>query len=218
MPQLHTSEPRFESDTTGPVVRRSWKLIVGSQGPLLTGLFGFPWREPVLQAKCTQTEIIGRNELFSNLRVDRRHRSVPSLDCTCGIYATDGPAFGRLQRLSLRSSVIVTGFVRLSGRVLLAGDSYRAEEAQICGPLTITPPAPSRLRTMAARWGANQQIRRVTRDADSFIFWYSGTRRGVSIGEWYKQMSEALSRRYAVEVAGLVPPFPGLADYSPPPG
>lgn len=213
MAQPAKSEAPFPPQTGGPVVRRSWKLVPGSQGPLLTGLFGFPWREPVMQAKCTQTDVAGGNELFGSRRVDRRHRSVPSLDCTCGIYATDEPAPGRLQRFNLRSSVMVTGFVRLSGRVVVAGATYRAEEAQIVGPLTITPPPQRWLRRVGARWGVNQQVRRVTEDADRYLVWYSDGRRGTPAGEWYKQMSEALGRRYSVEVVGLLPAVPGLAEY-----
>ena len=213
MAERQTSGARFESRTAGPVVRRSWKLVPGPRGPILTGLFGYPWREPILQARCTETDFAGAGQLSGQLRVDRFHRSVPSLDCTCGIYATDEPAPDRLQRHNLRSSVTVTGFVRLSGRVVVAGATYRAEEARIVGPLTIAPPSRRWLRRMGSRWGVNQQIRRVTQDADSFVFWYSTGRRGISFGEWYKQMSEALTQRYAVEVAGLVPPVPGLTDY-----
>ncbi len=212
MAQQRMTELRFESRASGPVVRRIWKLAVGSQGPYLTGLYGFPWREPRMQAKCTETQIVGSDELFRSLRVDRRHLRVPSPDCTCGIYAADQPTRGWLQRLNLRNSVIVSGFVRLSGRVVVTGDTYRAEEAEIVGPLTITPPPTRWLRSVGRRWGLNQQITRVTEDADGFLFWYSG-RRGISFGEWYKQMSTALSRRYAVEVTGLMPPIDGLAAY-----
>lgn len=197
---------------SGPVVRRSWKLVPGAQGPLLTGLFGFPWRDPVMQAKCTQTDISRPGELFGTLQRDRHHRWVPSLDCTCGIYATDDPTIGQLQRFNLRNSVIVNGFVRLSGRVLLDGNTYRAAEAQIVGPLTITPPPRRRLRRLGARWGVGQEIRRVTEHPGGFDFWYSDGRRGVSFGEWCEQMRQALNQRYTVEVTGLYHPIPVLPD------
>ena len=215
MTQPGMSEQRSwpRDETNGPVVRRSWKLVPGSQGPLLTGLFGFPWRGPVVQAKCTQTDLSGHNVLFGDNRVDRHHRWVPSLDCTCGIYATDEPTPGRLQRLELRNNVIVSGFVRLSGRVVVSGNTYRAGEAQIVGPLTITPPAPGGPRRWSARWGTNQQVCRVTQNGHEYVFWYSRGRRGISFGEWYKQTSQALTRRYRVEVAGLVPPIRGLTGY-----
>jgi hypothetical protein len=193
------------------VVRRSWKLASGSQGPLLTGLLGFPWREAVLQAKCTQAEF-GSFERFGTGQADRRHRSVPSLDCTCGIYASDEPHMDWLLRRLLRGSVLVTGFVRLSGRILLSGSVYRAEEAQVVGPLTIVPPPPGRIRGAGARWGLSQRPRRVWQDADRFVFCYSRGRRGVPIGEWYEQMNAALARRYAVEVVGLLPAVPVLSD------
>ncbi len=204
MAQARNSEALYESDhgTRGPVVRRSWKLVPGPQGPLLTGIFGFPWRHPVLQARCTDTEI-GSGPVFGNMRVDRHHRRVPSLDCTCGIYASDEPQVGWLLRHSLMDSAMVTGFVRLSGRVLVTGPVYRAEEAHVVGPLTLTPPPPRWPRRVGARLGVNRQIRRVTEDADRYLFWYTAGRRGVPIGEWYQQMSEALARRYAVEVVRL---------------
>ncbi|MEE9532912.1 MAG: hypothetical protein V3W06_00720, partial [Acidimicrobiia bacterium] len=101
----------------------------------------------------------------------------------------------------------------LSGRVVVAGATYRAEEAQIVGPLTITPPPLRWLRRVGARWGVNQQVRRVTEDADRYLVWYSDGRRGTPVGEWYKQMSEALGSRYSVEVVGLLPAVPGLAEY-----
>jgi hypothetical protein len=193
------------------VVRRSWKLAIDSQGPLLTGLFGFPWREAVQQAKCTEPEL-GSFERVGGARVDRRHRSVPSLGCTCGIYASDEPHLDWLLRRLVRGSVMVTGFVRLSGRILLSGSAYRAEEAQIVGPLTIVPPPPGRFRGAGARWGVGQRSRRVWQDGDRFVFWYSQGRRGVPIGEWYQQMDEALASRYSVEVVGLLPAVPVLSN------
>lgn len=209
MPRPGTSQAPFEPQTGGPLVRRSWKLVPGPHGPLLTGFFGFPWREPVLQAKCTDTELAGASQLAGKLRVDRWHQSVPSLDCTCGIYASDEPVLSLLQRANLRSSVIVNGFVRLSGRVLMAGATYRAEQAQIVGPLTINLPPRRRIRRLGARWGLSQQVCRVTEDVDGWLFWYSRGRRGISLGEWHKQMSEAIRRRYDVEVVGLLVPLLG---------
>lgn len=194
-----------------PLVRRSWKLASDAQGPLLTGLFGFPWRDGVLQAKCTQPEV-GTFDRVGNGRVDRRHPSVPSLGCTCGIYASDEPRMDWLMRRFLRGHVMVTGFVRLSGRILVSGSVYRAEEAQIVGPLTIVPPSPGRFRSAGARWGVGQRPGRVWQDGDRFVFWYSQGRRGVPIGEWYRQMHDALASRYSVEVVGLLPGVPVIGD------
>ena len=193
------------------LVRRSWKLAIDSQGPLLTGLFGFPWRDGVLQAKCTEPEL-GTFDRVGNGRVDRRHPTVPSLDCTCGIYASDEPRMDWLMRRFLRGHVTVTGFVRLSGRILVSGSVYRAQQAQIVGPLTIVPPPPGRTRRAGARWGVGQRPRRVWQDRDRFVFWYSQGRRGVAIGEWYRQMDEALTSRYSAEVVGLLPGVPVLGD------
>lgn len=192
----------FEPQTSGPVVRRSWKLVAGPDGPVLTGLFGFPWRTAVVQAKCTDTLPSGAGT--PGRGIDRWHAVVPSPHCTCGIYATEQPNTGRLQRHLLRNSVVVTGFVRLSGRVLQAESIYRAEQAQIVGPLTITLPGPSLLRRLGARWGMASRVERVTPDGDRWLFHYRSGRRGVSVGEWYRQMGEALRLRYGVEIVGLV--------------
>lgn len=207
MAQAHISGFHHQAS---PVIRRSWKLSIDSQGPLLAGPSDFPWREAVLQAKCTEPEY-GSFERLGNGQVDRRHRSVPSPDCTCGIYASDEPHMDWLLRRLLRGSVLVTGFVRLSGRILVSGPVYRAEEARIVGPLTIVPPPPGRFRGAGARWGVGQRPLRVWQDGDRFVFWYSRGRRGVPIGEWYRRMDEALSGRYSVEVVGLVPGVPVLA-------
>jgi hypothetical protein len=208
MAMAHTSGDFRQAS---PVVRRGWKLAIDSQGPLLTGLFGFPWREEVLQAKCTEPEF-GSFDRLGNARVDRRHRSVPSLDCTCGIYASDEPHMDWLMRRLVRGTVMVTGFVRLSGRILVSGSVYRAEEAQVVGPLTIVPPPPGRFRNAGARWGAGQRPQRVWQDGDRFVFWYSRGRRGLPIGEWYRQIDEALATRYSVEVVGLLPAVPVLSN------
>lgn len=203
---FYTAHPR----ASGPVVRRSWKLQLEAGRPLLTGLYGFPWREQSQQAKCTVTAAAGPAELFGTVRLDRQHRSVPSPDCSCGIYATDDPRSGWLQRRYLRDSVLVNGFVQLSGRVMQEGPVYRAEEARIVGPLTISLPGRRRLRRLGARMGVGQRIMRVMADGDSFLMRYSTGRRGVSVGEWLMQTGAALSRRYGVEVVGIIPPVAGL--------
>ncbi|MBT8216643.1 MAG: hypothetical protein KJO17_07340, partial [Acidimicrobiia bacterium] len=153
----------------------------------------------------------GTFDRVGNARVDRRHRWVPSPDCTCGIYAGVESHTDWLMRRLVRGSVMVTGFVRLSGRILVSGAAYRAEAAQIIGPVTIVPPPPGRLRAAGARWGVGQRPQRVWQDGDRYVFWYSQGRRGLSIGEWYRQMDEAITRRYSVNVVGLVPAVPAHA-------
>ena len=185
-----------------PVVRRSWKLGWDARGPMLTGLFGFPWREPVVQAKCTANS--GRGYHGGAVQAERWHESVPSRDCSCGIYATDAPDLGWLQRHMLRDSVIINGFVRLSGRMLITGPTYRAEQAEVVGPLTISIPRPHMARRLVRRFGVSQQVHRVIQDGDRWLFRYSPGRRGVSIGEWQWSMNEALLSRYGAGVVGLL--------------
>lgn len=194
----------------GPVVRRSWQLLAEPQGPLLAGLFGFPWQEPLLDARCTRTQGAGPADLFGTVRVGRLHRSVPSPDCTCGIYATEEPHTGWLQRRYLRDKVLVSGFVRLSGKLVFDGSVVRAERAEIVGPLTIALPQPHWLRRLGARAGISQTVRRIVRDGTRYAVRYSTGTAGMPLGEWHRQMSEQLRRRYGVAVIGLVPPLPGL--------
>ena len=190
--------------TGGPVVRRSWRLAASPDGPILTGLFGFPWRNPLMQAKCTSTEQAGPADLFGTVRRDRMHRAVPSVDCRCGLYATNEPHPGWLQRRSLRHVIVVSGFVRLSGRVLHQGTEYRAEEARVVGPLAISLPAPGRLRNAAAPLGLRQQVRRIVESGGGFEVRYAG-RGGVAVGDWLRDTSAALRSRYGVDVVGVIP-------------
>ena len=193
------------SRTEGPVVRRSWRLRPGADGILLTGLFGFPWRDRVVQAKCVARQQAGRADLFGTVQVDRRHRSVPSPDCRCGLYATDNPRTGWLQRRFLRHQVVVSGFVRLSGRVLQQGLEFRAEEATVVGPLSIGLPAPSAVRRWAGRFGARQQPSRIVVDGDSYGLRYGPSHSGIPLGEWLRQVSDDLHRRYGAQVIGVIP-------------
>ena len=193
------------SRAAGPIVRRSWRLPDGPGGIMLTGLFGFPWRDPLVQAKCVTREPAGRADLFGTVRVDRMHRSVPSPDCRCGLYATNDPQAGWLQRRFLRHQIVVSGFVRLSGRVLQQGAEYRAEEAAVVGPLAICLPAPSAARRRAARLGLRQQPTRIVVDGDSFAVRYRTSGPGTPLGEWLRRTSNELRRRYGVQVVGVIP-------------
>lgn len=193
------------SRAAGPIVRRSWRLEPSAGGPILTGLFGFPWRDPLMQAKCTATEPAGPADPFGSVRLDRIHRFVPSPDCRCGLYATNDPRPGWLQRRYLRHAIVVSGFVKLSGRVVQQGSEYRAEEAEIVGPLSISLPAPGVFRRLGARAGFHQQARRVIVDGDSFALRYRPGRHGVGLGDWLRDTSAALRGRYGVEVVGVLP-------------
>jgi hypothetical protein len=191
--------------TTGPVVRRSWRLAAGPDGAILTGLFGFPWRDRRVQAKCVATDPAGRADPFGAMRLDRSHQFVPSPDCRCGLYATNDPRPGWLQRRFLRHQIVVSGFVRLSGRVLRQGDEYRAAEATVVGPLVISLPAPGVLRRRAAPLGVRQQPARIVVDGGSFAVRYGRRGRGLPLGDWLRDVNATLRRRYGVEVIGLIP-------------
>ena len=190
----------------GPVVRRSWLLRLDVEGPLLTGLFGFPWREQMVQAKCTRPGVPGRAELFGTTRIDRSHGFVPSPGCTCGIYATDEPDNGWLHRRYLHGRFVVNGFVRLSGRIVVHDPVYRAEVAEVLGPLTISLPAPGRFRRLAAPTGIHQTVRRVVEEGGGFGVRYTPGTTGVSVGEWHMQMARALMRRYGAATVGVFRP------------
>lgn len=193
------------SRSTGPVIRRSWRLAAAPEGPLLTGLYGFPWRDPLMQAKCTTTEPAGRADPFGAVRLDRMHPSVPSPDCRCGLYATNEPRPGWLQHNYLRHSIVVSGFVRLSGRVVRQGDEYRAEEALVVGPLAICLPAPGRIRRAGKTFGISQQIGRVVEDGGWYAVRYGSRGGGTSLGDWLRDTSAALRKRYGVGTVGVVP-------------
>ena len=193
------------SRTKGPIVRRSWRLTDGPDGLMLTGLFGFPWRDPLVQAKCVGREPAGPADLFGTVRVDRMHRSVPSPDCRCGLYATNQPRTGWLQRRFLRHQIVVSGFVRLSGRVLRQGAEYRAEEATVIGPLAICLPAPSAIRRWADRFGVRQEPTQIVVEGDSFAVRYRASGPGTPLGEWLRRADDDLRRRYGVQVVGVIP-------------
>ena len=201
-PETHVTA---HSRTAGPVVRRSWRLAAAPDGVMLTGLFGFPWRDPLVQAKCTTTEPAGPADLFGTVRLDRMHESVPSPDCRCGLYATDDPRPGWLQRRYLRHQIVVSGFVRLSGRVVRTGREYRAEEATVVGPLAICLPAPSLVRRRTAMLGARQQPRRVVLDGKSYAVRFGSGKAGETLGDWLRDVSKSLGDRYDVAVVGVIP-------------
>lgn len=200
-------QPEFyvaHSRRDGPVVRRSWKLDPSVGEPRLAGLFGFPWPEPVVQAKCTLSRPAGPGDLFGTVRVDQTHRAVPSVGCSCGIYAGDNLRFGWWQRGSLRTALLVSGFVRLSGRVLEHRGVYRAEEATVVGPLSIAVPAPGRIRRWGRRAGLSQQVARIVADGDVYRARFGAHGPGVAVDVWLGDAIAALSERYGVAVLGSV--------------
>ena len=122
-------EPSLFGD--GPTVWRRWRVVPSRSGALLTGLLGFPWRGPSLEARCTA--------LDPSTHRGHYHRVTPALGCTCGIYAAaDGLDSSVLPR-SPWGEPVVEGFVALGGRVIREGHSVRASQALIAGPLIVRP-------------------------------------------------------------------------------
>lgn len=199
-PEIYVTHSRLD----GPVVRRSWKLEPVNGEPRLAGLFGFPWPEPIVQAKCTQSRPAGPGDLFGTVRMDQTHRAVPSIGCTCGIYAGDQLRLGWLARSSLRTAVLVSGFVRLSGRVLENRGVYRAEEASIVGPLSIAIPAPGRIRRRGREFGLRQQVARVVADGDVYRARFGRRGPGEPVEHWLRETRAALAVRYDVAVVGSI--------------
>jgi len=118
----------------GSVVWRRWRVVPDAHGaPLLTGLLGFPWRQPVLEARCVAPDPSNQSGSYTG----RYHRAVPAVDCTCGIYAvrdnSEPPTLPRPRR----GEPTVEGFVQLSGRIVKDLRGLRAERAEIIGPLMV---------------------------------------------------------------------------------
>lgn len=190
------------SGPDGLMARRSWELVPGAGTVLLRGLFGFPWPERDVQAKCTQRDYAGNADVFGVVRVDRHHPSVPAPGCTCGIYASEEPPHHWLTRRYLARRVLVHGFVRLSGRVLFDGRRYRAEQARIEGPLVVAVPPPGVRGRRRTRRRRNSAV--VVTDGDRYRVaygpWAKAARGGEGLETWHERVAEALAARYGVAV------------------
>ena len=182
----------------GPVVRRNWLVKPDPDGvPLLTGLYGYPWPEPFLDARCLHTESAAAALPFTTATTGRHHPIVPDPGCTCGIYAHRDPF---ASPPPARSHPSAGGFVELHGRVLAEPGRYRARRARIVGPLVVSlPPPPLPLRPFA-RFSVP---RRVLIERDRYrISWRDG-RGGLSAEEWRRDVAAALEVRYGVAVISL---------------
>lgn len=209
MAKTATTEEGFDRvyGPEGLVARRSWDLVAGPRSVMLKGLFGFPWRDREVQAKCTQRDYAGTADIFGTVRVDRHHPVVPAEGCTCGIYATIEPGEPWGMRRYLARRVLVHGFVRLSGRVLFDGARYRAERARIEGPLVVAVPGPGRLLARLA--GTGRLTPRVSQDGDRYRVSYvpavlgSWGGAGMPLSEWHQMVADRLALKYGVRVEGF---------------
>ncbi len=178
----------------GRVVWRTWRLLPGDgRGgdgrPLLTGLSGFPWRGPTVDARCLMRDPAPRAWSPFQATVDRHHRVVPDPACTCGIYASRADLVGPPAYAIRSRDPLVMGFVELSGRLLADGDDYRAQRARVVGPLTVATP---RL------WGSRRPW--VTVVDGRYRAQRTAGRTGVPYGEWLRRLRHELAERYTVPV------------------
>jgi hypothetical protein len=164
----------------------------GAAEPILTGLFGYPWRRAELDAHCTRDEPVP-----TATHRARHHPIVPHPECTCGIYA------GRDELITARipqpaaAQPFAAGFVELSGRILLGPTGYRAQRATIVGPLTLGFGRRPHLLLGAARTTPPVGVR-ITPHRYRAVW---RTRRGVApLGEWLEETAAALRQRYGVPV------------------
>lgn len=199
-----------EARTSGEplVVWRTWLIAAeprpsGNPVPLLTGLLGFPWRGPELDAKCTIQDHTASSPLAHRRLVDRHHVLIPDPDCTCGIYATrtslDSPPSGLIPR----GRPIATGFVELSGHILQTPEVFRAQHATIVGPLHISAGRLPLLSALAQHAGTHPVPRTVATDRSSYaVRWMPGGP-GFPYETWRRDAAHQLTHRYGVPVVGL---------------
>lgn len=199
--------PPTDQDGTGPlVVLRSWlvvveKLPLNQLRPMLTGLYGYPWRTHRLDARCTAANRFD-NEFTLPPRIERHHSTVPEPSCSCGIYANRDET---PEPVRLRSPVgvpVATGFVELSGRIVTESTTYRAQKASIVGPLTLHPGRPP-LR--AALLHRSIRPQRVTTVGAGFQVRWAGRPTGEKWVDWAASTSRSLAERYEVEVLASRP-------------
>lgn len=180
---------------------RSWivspESISGRTRPLLTGLLGFPWRSPHLEAKCLLDDRDATLPSWTSFRADRHHAVIPDPGCSCGITAIAGEPSGPPWYLHPRSVPVVSGFVELGGRLIARDGRYRAQRASIIGPLMFERP-----RRWAPRFTERRPVR-VALERHRYRLVLGTGRRGVPLDEWIQQSAADLEDRYEVSVVAL---------------
>ena len=199
--------PPTDPDGAGPtVVLRSWlvvadRLPLNRTLPMLTGLYGYPWRTGRLDARCTAANRFD-HEFTLPPRIERHHSTVPEPSCSCGIYANSDET---PEPVRLRSPVgvpVVTGFVELSGRIVTESTTYRAQRASIVGPLTLHPGRPPLRAVLLHRSIRPQRV--ATVGADFQVRW-ADRPTGAEWVDWAMGTSRSLAARYEVEVLASRP-------------
>lgn len=139
-----TIEPLLGWRTWAVSTLRPWEE--GPPSTVLRGAWGRPWTSSRLTARCLLAPIKpsrmigGLIKIVQNREANRHSTSAPEPGCTCGIYAEKADlagqgTFPRLTRLPQAS-----GPVELSGMVIEGTRGYRAQHAQILGPLELRMP------------------------------------------------------------------------------
>jgi hypothetical protein len=170
------------------------------QLPILTGVMGFPWDGPEVDAKCTIRVRNPEGSVFAGSHIDRHHPRIPDPHCTCGLYAARQDLQQPPGRLIPPGVPIATGFAELSGPMLADATHFRAGHARIVGPLSISggraPIADRLLRKLgsARRPHSVKPMRKEYR-----VHWSS--RGGSRFEDWRREVARRLRHRYGVEVA-----------------
>ena len=198
---VETDSPAFLNGTGPILARRIWLIAseglpLGVSTPMLTGLYGYPWRSSRMDARCTATSPLRRDFVLPP-RLERHHPVVPDVECSCGIYALrDEPGV----RVALRSPVGVptaTGFVELDGRILGGRTTFRAQRTTIVGPLTLQPGRPPIVGRLFRR---SLHPQRVALVGSEYQVRWSTRPTGQAWHDWANETARSLRERYQLEV------------------
>jgi hypothetical protein len=129
---------------------------------------------------------------------------IPDPHCSCGIYAGLDELTRTRDPKPPRRVPFVTGFVALSGRVLVDRELLRAQHATIIGPLALTVGRRPMWHDFVPHTAATRSARVVTDRSAFRILW---TRRDVGeTGElWLKRTARALTAHYRAPVEIVIP-------------
>ncbi|MDF1597233.1 MAG: hypothetical protein P1T08_14235 [Acidimicrobiia bacterium] len=193
---------RVDIDGVEPLIAlRSWLIVPerlprDRSRPMLTGLFGFPWKTRSLEARCTAAGHLNNNFTLPP-RIERHHPTVPEPECTCGIYAVRAESLDRIPLSTPVGVPVATGFVELSGRVVAGGTTLRAQRATIIGPLAISAGRSPIIPHLLRRSVHPQRV--ITINPAYQVRW-TARPPGHQWLEWMRHTAHALRNRYEVEV------------------
>ncbi len=202
------SRPEIALAVREPIVAlRTWlvapeHLPRGRTQPVLTGIYGYRWRVPDLDARCTARHA-SHHTFGLPPHPDSYHPALPDPSCSCGIYAVRSEADLPPSFRTPAGVPVVSGFVALSGRVLTGPRTLRGQHAAIIGPLTLLPGRPPPVASILRRPVRPQSV--VERSDGFRVRWSTHTDPGGWM-TWAGATARLLEDRYRVEI--LVAPFP----------